>query len=68
MPDISRELAMSIDRVLNAIHTGKLRPDAVDLLAAAHALDRCGEMVRADRCRQLAARLMPNLQKGARVD
>lgn len=64
--DFPRELAMKMDRMLALVAAGKLRPDPIALLGAAITLEKHGELVRADRCRQLAARLLPNLQHGGR--
>jgi hypothetical protein len=65
--DFPRELATKIDRMLARIAAGTIAPDPVGLLEAAITLEKHGELVRADRCRKIAARLLPNLQHGGRV-
>lgn len=65
--DFPRDIATKIDRLLALVAAGKLQPDPIALLGAAITLEKHGELVRADRCRQLAARLLPNLQHGGRA-
>jgi hypothetical protein len=62
-----RELATKIDWYLALVAEGKLEPDGLDLLIVAGILEQHGELLRASRCRALAARLLPNLLHGGRV-
>lgn len=61
--DFPRELAIKVDRLLDLIAAGKIAPEPLDLLAAAHTLRDHGELVRADRCVAVARRLLPNLAR-----
>lgn len=61
--DFPRELGLKIDNLLILIHAGRVTPDPLDLLAAAHTLRAHGELVRAERCEAVARRLLPSLAR-----
>lgn len=61
--DFPRELAIKIDHLLTLIAAGRVTPDPLDLLAAAHTLRAHGELVRAERCEAVARRLITKLDR-----
>lgn len=64
--DIPRDLAIKIDRLLEAITAGRIAPDPIDLMRAAFTLREHGELVRADRCVAIARRMLPSLERDGR--